>query len=107
MQADLGFHFDDADGDLDEAQTQGVKLGGSEAVNAWAWRRATPTSTSTLRRAGRGETGSPSLVCMRYGRQQPPPDRRMTDKPQTPDLTITPVRGSYGLANLLITAADV
>ena len=31
MQADLGFHFDDADGDLDEAQTQGVKLGGSEA----------------------------------------------------------------------------
>ena len=30
MQADLGFHFDDANGDLDEAQTQGVELGGSE-----------------------------------------------------------------------------
>lgn len=31
MQADLGFHFDDANGDLDEAQTQGVELGEPEA----------------------------------------------------------------------------
>ena len=31
MQADLGLHLDDAGGDLDEAQTQGVELGDSKA----------------------------------------------------------------------------
>ena len=31
MQADLGFHFNDADGDLDEAQAQSVELGEPEA----------------------------------------------------------------------------
>ena len=57
MQPDLGFHLDDARGDLDQAQAQRVELRDTPHSSASASRCAGPTSASRRRRAGTGGTG--------------------------------------------------